>query len=185
MLTQIKEKYKINDNAWNQLISCVELRTLKKKDHIIKFGTLADELFYIINGVLRIYQIASDGSELTMNFVTDGYFLMANMLPYNKSLTWVDALTNINYAYLKYEVVEKVSKKYNLLNKIQDEIVSGYIDRDHARELALRANDATERYIMFFDLYPDLIDRIPHYYIASYLNMSPIQLSRIRRKLSQ
>jgi len=185
MLTHIKEKYNINDSAWNQLISCVQLRTLKKKGHIIKLGTLANELFYIINGVLRIYQIASDGSEFTMSFVTDGYFLMASMLPYKKSLTWVEALTNIDYAYLKYDIVEEVAKKHKILDKIQDEIVSGYIDRDHVRELALRANDATERYIMFLDLYPDLIDRIPHYYIASYLNMSPIQLSRIRRKLSQ
>lgn len=184
-LNNIKNKYNINNSLWSQLLSQSVIKTIKKNNHIVELGTIANELFYIVQGVLRIYHIGLDGNEVTVNFVTDDSFFMANMFPYNKSLTWVDALIKTDYVCLKYDVFEKFAKKYNVLNQIRNEVVNKYHDRNHSRDFELRNKNATERYISFLEEYPNLIDRIPHYYIASYLNISPIQLSRIRRKLKQ
>lgn len=43
--------------------------------------------------------------------------------------------------------------------------------------------DAMKRYLWFLEKYPGLIDAVNNKYIASYLNMTPVTLSRLRRKL--
>ena len=51
------------------------------------------------------------------------------------------------------------------------------------RESELLLNNAQERYLQFLEDYPDLENRISQYHIASYLNIAPESLSRIRANL--
>jgi hypothetical protein len=52
-----------------------------------------------------------------------------------------------------------------------------------AREIEIVQEDATTRYLRFIEEYPNLVDRLPQYHIASHLGVTPTQLSRIRKKL--
>ena len=47
---------------------------------------------------------------------------------------------------------------------------------------AVSQKTARERYVWFLKAYPGVIDLIPHRYIASYLGMTPITLSRVRNE---
>ena len=44
-------------------------------------------------------------------------------------------------------------------------------------------NSPEQRYIELIKEYPDIINKIPHYYIASYLGITPVSFSRIRNRL--
>ena len=48
-------------------------------------------------------------------------------------------------------------------------------------KLSYVQDDAQQRYEIFLETYPNLEERIPQYHIASYLGITPIQLSRIRK----
>jgi len=50
------------------------------------------------------------------------------------------------------------------------------------KEVEIILHDAEQRYSTFQNQYPDLEQLIPQYHIASYLGVTPTQLSRIRRK---
>ena len=52
------------------------------------------------------------------------------------------------------------------------------------RSLDLMRLDATERYLKLREQIPNIDNLIPQYQIASYLNITPVQLSRIRKKLN-
>ena len=52
------------------------------------------------------------------------------------------------------------------------------------KQLEMALMDATERYFIFKEEYPGIEDIIPQYHIASYLGISPTQLSRLRKKIS-
>jgi CRP-like cAMP-binding protein len=54
--------------------------------------------------------------------------------------------------------------------------------RKEKREIELVTLDARERYAIFRKEHPTLEQFIPQYHIASYLGITPTQLSRIRRK---
>ncbi|MFT4665925.1 MAG: CRP-like cAMP-binding protein [Gammaproteobacteria bacterium] len=51
------------------------------------------------------------------------------------------------------------------------------------RQIAFATQSATERYLTFLEKYPLLDKRIPQLHIASYLGITPTQLSRIRKEL--
>ncbi len=50
---------------------------------------------------------------------------------------------------------------------------------------ALISGDAMAKYQWFLKEYPNLLNRIPHYHIASFLGITPTQLSRTRKMFSQ
>ena len=52
-------------------------------------------------------------------------------------------------------------------------------------DIRMVTNDATTNYQIFREEFPGLENLIPQYHIASYLGITPIQLSRIRRGLMQ
>jgi len=61
---------------------------------------------------------------------------------------------------------------------------------NHIRQLQKRLNlllsaTAEKRYLDFIHLYPNLLNRIPQWMIASYLGITPESLSRVRKELSQ
>lgn len=55
------------------------------------------------------------------------------------------------------------------------------VNWDHKE--AIQRLDYLGRYKWFLQNYPGVIDRMPHYQIASFLSMSPVTMSRIRTKL--
>ena len=50
--------------------------------------------------------------------------------------------------------------------------------------LSIYMHTAEERYLHFLKTFPDLAQRIPQYYIASYVGVKPESLSRIRKRLT-
>ena len=54
-----------------------------------------------------------------------------------------------------------------------------------SRLISLANQSSVEKYSLFLKEYPNLLNRVPHYYIANFLGITPTQLSRARKKFSQ
>jgi hypothetical protein len=52
-----------------------------------------------------------------------------------------------------------------------------------ARRCPLVTEDATERYLKFLEIYPNVVNRVPLSYVASYLGITQSSLSRIRKNI--
>ena len=63
-------------------------------------------------------------------------------------------------------------------------MLSSFILKKEKKEIALLRDSATQRYLQFLENFPGVLNEIPHYYIASYLSISPETLSRIRKSIS-
>ena len=50
---------------------------------------------------------------------------------------------------------------------------------------SLLQQQAKDRYLSFVQQYPDLIERVPQYHIASYLRITEVSLSRLKRSLEK
>jgi CRP-like cAMP-binding protein len=74
--------------------------------------------------------------------------------------------------YDQFEGLERIARK----------LAENYFMVKEQREIELVLLDASQRYRLFQQEYPGLENRIPQYHIASYLGITPTQLSRIRAK---
>jgi len=159
---------------------------LKKGEFFVRSGFMADSIGFIVTGLLRYYYIDKEGVEYTKAFAAENDFAVsyASMLLKKPSAFSIEALENSELLCINYSDLEKLLDSAPCWNIVARKIVENVYIMKQIREAELLLEDAQSRYIHFMDQYPKLHKRLKQHYIASYLGISPVSLSRIRRKLS-
>ena len=77
----------------------------------------------------------------------------------------------------------KVSVKFKEVSSFIQKLTFEYLEQKQDREIRLLSEEAMANYLLFRKMFPKLENNIQHYHIASYLGITPTQLSRLRKKL--
>lgn len=161
------------------------LRELKKKEHWLQPGSLCKEVVFIAQGGLRVY-CEKDGNERAVEFFFEnGWFTdFESWLTKTPSALGVDALEDSELISISFQSLDLLYDLYPKLERIGRLIAETTIVRKCNRNNSLLLDSPQERYIKLLEEHPNIIDRVPQYYIASYLGIEPESLSRIRKKIS-
>lgn len=182
-LTLQKFSNEMDETALNQFISQWTIRKkIKRFGYLTREGKIEDTLYFILKGTFQTYVLSEEKACEMFGYPTDFYCSYASFLSQKPSLNNIQALTDA-------EVIGISRKKFYdcILNnwhfervwRLQTEkILLGRINR----EILLRLK-SKERINQFLTTNPRTFQLIPHKYIASYLNMSPENFSRILRSL--
>lgn len=158
---------------------------LKNSEFFLKFGQPCTKIGKLIKGVMRGYAYEADGNELTTHFYQEGDVVIGSFVP-NVNLTMnIQALEDCELSVANYaEVMSNVNKDKQITETVNREFQK--LNRQlQSRLVSLLNLDSVGKYKLFLEEYPGLLNRIPHYYIAQYLGITPTQLSRARKQLSQ
>ncbi|MGD1843651.1 MAG: Crp/Fnr family transcriptional regulator [Thermonemataceae bacterium] len=180
----IEHHAKISDACWINIENNLKEKTLRKNQFFSKSGQYNREFAFITSGVGRIYIITKEGKEFTKYFFQQNEFLMASIEPQMPSQVNVQALTEIRYIYLPFSIFESLLSKHKELSQILNSLLLSYFGKKQQREINLLSNNAIDNFKLFRENYPSLETQVSHYHIASYLGITPVQLSRIRKKLA-
>ncbi len=157
-------------------------RLLKRGDFFLQQGKSCIEIGMLIKGVMRGFVYDSNGNEITTHFYQENDMIIGSYIPKTNIEMSIEALKECEISVANYteimswmnkdrEITEIVTKEFQKLNKqLQSRLVS------------LLNLNSVEKYTLFLKEYPNLINRIPHYYIANYLGITPTQLSRARKQ---
>ena len=173
----------------DELVSFKALFKTKKvpKGHfLLQEGQISDKVFFIEEGVLREFYFVENENEIERTVTT--WILPPNNFTYSlisyltKTPTnrYIEAVENARVLYILRDdldrLCENVPKIYQLINKVYEY----YLLVFEMRLEMLRVVDAKQRYEYFLTIHPDISNRVPLHHIASYLNIHPTTLSRIR-----
>lgn len=139
----------------------------------------------VTHGILRGYVHDKDGLEVTTHFYQEGDMVIGSFLPEVNATLAIQALTSCELSVANYsEVMSHVNKDAGITQIItrQFEKMNRQVQ---ARVVSLLNLTSSEKYQIFLQEYPGLLNRIPHYYVAQYLGITPTQLSRIRKQFSK
>jgi CRP-like cAMP-binding protein len=159
---------------------------VKKGDYFIREGDASQEIAIVKNGIFCAYYIEKTGVEVIKYFYPEESVLVSYYayLTGHKSGYYMQALEDSEIYVMKLkdfkQMVEGNYKLLYLCKKLLDEIL--IMKEEHATSFT-RLN-SIERYQQFLERYPGLEKRVKQYQIASYLGITPVSLSRIRRKLN-
>ena len=136
----------------------------------------------VLEGLVRIYFTRQDGEEKTFYFAAEGEFATdyESTLRGLPSKYSIDALEDSVIATISAAALQELFVTLKEGDKLGRSIVEKYFFIWSERIADFYMHTPIERYHNMCRDYPYIIQRVPQYYIASYLNISTVHLSRIK-----
>jgi CRP-like cAMP-binding protein len=179
---------KIDDDEWEAFEPYIQSKTYKKRENLIEEGQVSKHINFLIKGSMRQYHVI-DGEEKTTFFFFENDFSCnyESFLKQTPSDTTIEAMEDCEVLYFSRETMYRLYRlypKYETMGKMIAENV--YIcAMDRLKTFLLNSHE--ERYLHFLqsDYAEQILERVPQHYIASYLGITPVSLSRIRARVSK
>ena len=162
-------------------IFCQMSKYKKSKGQIVSMVGEKNEHVYVLkSGIIRLFYIDAEGKEVTRFFGAEGSIggAIEGYLPYA-----IEALENCEFFRIEHKKIKELFEGDIYWLKIWNILLQNSLQYKIYRESSFLTQSATERYLDFKKMYPAVEDRVRQSYIASYLGITPISLSRIRRTL--
>ncbi len=177
----------IKRETWEKFSELFEETSLKKGEYFIKEGELASQIGFLKEGVIRAFYRDNRGAEYNKHFFTNNNFAAgySSLITGAPNLINQQALTDCKLFTARYKDIELLYETYQDLERFGRKLAEQFFVHKEQREVNIVMLDADKRYLIFQQEFPFLEQLIPQYHIASYLGITPTQLSRIRRKLTK
>lgn len=162
-------------------------RTLSEGDYFLEAGKYSNEIGFIVSGVFRIYFYDKDANEIVRYFLSENQFLVDLYSYQNQVLgsEYIQALTPSRLIVIRRSAMDHLSAKLPLWDKTIKKITENALLEKLQNRSILVSQDATTKYLHFLTHHPELANRVPLGYLASYLGIKPQSLSRIRKNISE
>lgn len=170
----------------SELLAIGKVRNYDAKSYFLRAGQVPHEFGFVLNGLFRYTYISADGKEYTKAFVPERNFISSysSMVGQRESHFFIEAVEYSQVVvidYAQWKRLRQEDPKWNLV--LISLLEKGYAIKEK-RERELLLLDAESRYRIFLSEHPNLEGRVKQYMIASYLGITPIALSRIRKKFA-
>lgn len=157
--------------------------SIPSKTILLEEGKVADKLYLIRKGCLRLF-FYNNGKDITFQFFFEGDFVASfdSLHKRTPSLFYLESIEPTELTVIKRDDFYTLINNDSSLRKLYEEKL---IDRFHTYQqlfLSRIKNTPQQRYEELLKEYPNIIKRVPQHYIASYLGITPVSLSRIRNR---
>ena len=181
----INQVHPLSNDASVLFKSIITKKSFSKNDIFVTSGALTSKFYLLKKGISRSFAVDQKGKEhirtLFTPVTTSGS--LAALIKKRPSVLTYDCLTDCEFLegdYYQFIELTKINHELALFHvKILETVFLNVVKRISE----LSSLNATERYIKLKKEIPNIDNLIQQYHIASYLNITPVQLSRIRKKL--
>lgn len=185
MLTSFQKLVPFSSEELTILEKVISTKNIQKGDYLIREGQICDFVAFVQKGCLRCFFLKEDGTDMTDNFSFENEFITDyhSYLTQSPSIQHTVALEDAKLLILKKKDIEALyqqSANFQQLGRLMAESLYVF---SYQRIQSLLTEDAEEKYLRLIQYRPQLLNRVQHYYVASYLGISPETLSRIRKKI--
>lgn len=169
----------------NLLKSILKVREVSKGELLFHKGDICDFVSFTYKGCLRSF-IIKDGKEYTLFFHTENqtfgdYESFQKNKPACFSCQAIEESKVLIFNHQTMHLFENAPGGQKLLRLVAEDLA--FLLRD--KLLSLLIDTPQERYLKLMETQPELLQRIPQYYLASYLGIEPESLSRLKRRINQ
>mgnify|MGYP003969372507 FL=1 len=184
-MKKLLEPYNLSIKSSKKIMEIFKEKKYTKKDKVSFYGEISTKFYILKSGIMRSFYKDEKGKE-NIRFLHNGPTVVGSFysLILNKPSTITyDCLTDCTLLECDFKVFKRLAKNNVELSNLYNSILEkNYLDMEN-RIHDLTSLDATELYLKLKSESPEIEKLIPLYHIASYLNVTPVQLSRIRRDL--
>ena len=170
---------------WHSIAQTFHSQQFASQEHWVKAGDYCQQICYILAGLLRVYYIDADGNEVNQHFYQGGEVLspISSIINDEPCQYYIQALEPSKVMLANTtELYDRQADNPEWLS-LELTILQNVFVKMARREAQLLLGNGEQRYKWFCKHYPELSQKLPQYHIASFLGITAVSLSRIRKKM--
>lgn len=177
----------ISHDTFSKLQGISEYKKIQSNTQIEKLGKVPSKVYLLISGIMRCYITSESGKEHNKNFFFPLSFAgsLTALINNQPSKIVYETLSECELYEIDFHELMRLSKNDSWINNLYIRLLEQVFISYEKRQLELISMDASQRYQKLKEDIPNIDKLIPQYHIASYLSITPVQLSRIRKKQKQ
>lgn len=182
IINHIQKFVHLEPSEVDVLKSCLNVSQIKRKDHVLQEGQICNTMYFIAKGCMRQYIINSKGTEQTLQFGVENWWITDYLSYHNNSPShfYIQAVETTEVIALDKSELDSILDQIPQLEKYFRIVAQKAFGAAQMRIKFLFTMSAEERYNHFNNLNPDFVQRVPQYMLASYLDFSAEFMSKIR-----
>ena len=181
--TALDDILPVDDAVWDAFEPLVSHRIVPRKENVVTEGKTSSWVSFVVSGSFRFYSLTEDGDETVNGFAITGDFVasMRSLVDAEPSVFSIEALENSEVLQFDWTKVKESDYHRRLIELVSRDLFKA-LER---RQQEFQSCTPEERYLNFLDRSPEMNAQIADLHIASYLGITPVHLSRIRKKLKE
>lgn len=189
LMAALKEKVFQNDSSCSkeleELSSFFIEREYPRKKILVPAGEKWDKVFFIHQGIIRLFYTDAEGKDFNKGFFHEGQLVwpVAPSARKNESLFSIAALENIKISVCRFESFFSWLFDRGYWEHFALPYAESFAEEKFLREYEFLTKSATERFRNFCISNSRIAERIPDYHLATYLGITNVSLSRIKKTI--
>ncbi|MBQ8608030.1 MAG: Crp/Fnr family transcriptional regulator [Bacteroidaceae bacterium] len=176
--------YPLTQEGIGKLVGIMESQKLAKGEVFVKEGEIAHYLYYIEKGMVRQFYFKNK-RDLTEHISYEGNVVICleSYLKQEPTRLMAETLEPTIIWKIAWEDINRLAEESKEIGLFYRKIFEESLLVSQMKADNMRFETAQDRYKKFMELHPEIIKRAPLVYIASYLQMTPETLSRVRASI--
>ena len=184
LIQSIKKYVNINEEEICFINSSFEMINLKNKNYLLHEGQICNSLYFVEQGCLRMYYITNKATEQIVQFALEEWWLAdyRSFMENSPSNYYIQAIEKTIIQRIEKQKFDKLLTAIPQLERYFRIIMQKSVAAAQHRTKLQFEMSKEEFFQHFTDSFPEFIQRVPQYRIASYLVLTPEYVSEIRKK---
>lgn len=182
----IKQMIQISDQELNSFRNLTSQKTFKRQDIISLPGRIPNEIYFIYKGLIRVLITDNEGNEHTIHFALENQFIAdySKFIQQKPAVYTLQSLENTQVIVIPRKAIEWGYEHLNEGQKLGRLIAESYFIYQDSRIENIYSKSPKQRFDCIEEVFPNIQNRVPQHMIASYLGITPVHLSRLKRENS-
>jgi CRP-like cAMP-binding protein len=171
----------ISKEDFDQLLPYFEIREFGKKEQVVKLGEIDQYFNIILKGLVRKYTMVGK-KDVTLQLSIEGQMIHSE-ISFNTqtpSDTIVETIEPTVLFSMSYENLNKVYERMPKIERLGRLVITDMFIKKDYRDFSQLRKTTRERFLDYMYSHPDMLQRVPQKYIASFLNIKPETFSRLK-----
>lgn len=175
----------LNQQQTDLIMSKAKMLELHKDEYFSEAGKIPRQVGFLLEGVVRFCYYNNKGQEITHHFIEENNFVsdQKKFEAQVEASEYIQAVTDCKLLVFSKKDWDDIGNTIVGWDAITGLILKNCLLKTIERRSPLVSEDATTRYLSFIENFPNLMNRVPLSYIASYLGITQQSLSRIRKNI--
>lgn len=170
-----------------QIAALAQIKTLVPGEIYIRKGSDTQKIAYIQKGLIRIYYVRDNDDQATIMLRWEQQFVASvdSIFRRQRSRYVYEAMEETTILEMDYNLARPLIDANPRLSVVRDEFLMIMLSQSIERVETFILLSPEERYLQLLQEKPGLVERVPDKHLATLLGITPVSLSRIRKRLSR